>query len=182
MFAAKAESVSGFMKISFLLLLLFFTAPCAAQEKCELKLKDAPQFFGLSLAMSPKQAQNVLGRKLKLKIKKEGTFFQNFIDKMPPDSLHGVRAVYLRFFDRRLYQIEVFYEAAEGEQNLDKVVGDLSVKSNLPPDLWTNEYGKAKLVCAEFSIVADNVLNPRVELTDEIARALFQATQKSEDK
>lgn len=165
------------MKISFLLLLLFFIAPCAAQEKCDLKLKDAPRFFGLSLAMSPKQAQSVLGRKLKLKIKKEGTFFQNFIDKPPPDFLPEVRAIYLRFFDRRLYQIEVFYEAAEGERNLGEFVGSLPNKSNLPMNLWVTDNEKAKLVCAEFSIVADNVLNPRVELTDEITRSRFQAAQ-----
>lgn len=167
------------MKTSVLFLLLFFIAPCAAQEKCDLRLKDAPQFFGFSLAMSPKQAQAVLGKKLKVKIKREGSFFQNFIDKPPPDFLRGVRAIYLRFFERRLYQIEVFYQR---EQNLDEFVSDLSVKSNLPRNLWTTENGKAQLDCEEFSIVADNVLNPRVELTDEISRALFEAKQKSKDK
>lgn len=172
----------NFMKTFVLFLLLFFVVPCAAQEKCSLTLKDAPQFFGLSLEMSPKQVQSVFGKKLKLKIKKEGSFFQNFIDKPPPDFLPGVRAVYLRFFERRLYQIEIFYQSEASEQNLDKFVADLSAKSNLPRNLWTTEYGKARLDCGDFSIAADNVLNLRAELSDEITRARFEAKQKSKDK
>jgi len=170
------------MKTSFLLLMLLFVMPCVAQEKCGLGLKDAPPIFGLSLGMNPKQAQSVLGKKLKVKVKKEGTFFQNFITKPPPAFLSGVRAVYLRFFNRQLYQIEIFYEADEERVNLDEFVGALSANLKLPRASWTESNKRFELDCAEFSLVADNVLNPRIELTDEINRAKFVESQQRKNK
>jgi hypothetical protein len=44
--------------------------------------------------------------------------------------------------------------------------------------LWTNENEKFRLDCAEFSLVADNVLNPRIELTDSTVKARFDDEQK----
>jgi len=170
------------VKISFLLFLLVLITPSAAQEKCGLQVKEAPSVFGLKLGMNPKQAQSVFGKNLKLKIKKEGTFFQNFIEKKPPFFLSGTRAIYLRFFEVRLYQIEVFYEPQSERKTLEEFVGDLSAKFNLPSNFWITEYGKAALDCGEFSIVADNVLNPRVELTDKIIHARFEAAQKDKNK
>lgn len=166
------------MKISFLLLLLLLANPSAAQERCDLTLQNAPTFFGLNLGLSPKQAQSVLGKKLKVKVKKEGTFFQNFIETPPPAFLSGVRAIYLRFFDRRLYQIEIFYEAEEGKANLAEFVAALSAKLNLPQAFWKENNKKYELNCGGFSLVADNILNPRVELTDEISREKFEESQK----
>jgi len=171
-----------FVKIPFLLFLLFLTTPFAAQEKCDLQIKDAPSIFGLNLGMNPKQVQSVLGKNLKLKIKKEGTFFQNFIEKKPPSFLPQTRAVYLRFFEAKLYQIEVFYEPLNERRTLEEFIGGLSAKFNLPPNFWTIKYEKAALNCVKFSIVADNILNPRVELTDEILRARFEAAQKDKNK
>ena len=158
------------------------TTPGTAQEKCDLQVNDAPSVFGLKLGMNPKQVQIVFGKNLKLKIKKEGTFFQNFIEKKPPPFLPETRAVYLRFFEAKLYQIEIFYEPRNERQTLAEFLGDLSAKFNLPLNFWTTEYGKATLDCTEFSIVADNILNPHVELTDEIIYARFEAAQKKKNK
>ncbi len=171
-----------FIFLTFCLFILFASNAQAQQtEKCGLELSDAPVLLGLRLGMSPKDARNVFDNKLKIKIKKEGTFFQNYIEKKPPVFLQGIRAVYLRFFDAKLYQIEIFYEPQNQTPTLEDFINRFSAQMNLSPNLWTEEYGKKTLNCAEFSLAADNVLNPRVELTDEILRARFEASQKVKD-
>ncbi|MBA3633826.1 MAG: hypothetical protein H0W58_13630 [Acidobacteria bacterium] len=166
-----------------LLILLNFIINCAAQEKaCRLESADAPTLFGLRLEMTPTQVKSIFGKDLKLKIKREGSFFQNFIEKEPPRFLPGVRALYLRFFDTKLYQIEIFYEPENKRRTLEEFLSQLSAELNLPPNLWVTKYGISELKCADFSLVADNVLNPRVELTDESIRARFEAAQKNKNK
>src|SRR5688572_32127555 len=99
------------MKIFLLLILpVFFAVSISAQEKCELSVNAAPTLFNLKLGMNGAQAKQAVQGKLKIKNTKTGTFFQNFIKNSPPNNLNGVRAIYLRFFDSRLYQIEIFYE------------------------------------------------------------------------
>jgi hypothetical protein len=101
---ALAKSIAAF------LFSLVLAVNVAAQENCELTSKTALLLLNLQIEMSPEQTQAVFGRELKIKIKKRGerTFFQNYIKKPASGSLTGVRALYLRFFDRRLYQIEIF--------------------------------------------------------------------------
>src|SRR4028118_1289479 len=105
-----------FMKHALgLFFFLFFTAAtCVAQniDVCDLKSNEAPDLFNLRLGMSPEEVQTVFRRDLKIKIKKNGNkvFFQNFIEKPAPPVLSGGRALYLRFFDRRLYAVEIFLE------------------------------------------------------------------------
>ncbi len=132
--------------------------------------------------MSPPEARAVFGGKLKIKVKKEGTFFQNYIEQNPPPFLAGVRALYLRFFDGKLYQIEIFYQTQNPKQTLAEFTERLSAQLNLPSNLWTTQFNKAALACSEFSLAADNVLNPRVELTDEAIRARFEAAQEGKKK
>ena len=164
------------MKIVFLLIFLFVSNASAQSQNCNLPITDAPALLGLRLGMSPKEAKNVFGGKLKIKVKKEGTFFQNYIDKNPPPSLLNVRALYLRFFEAKLYQIEIFYAPQNQRKTLAEFVAQLDVKLNLP-NVWENEYGQAELNCKTFSLIADNVLNPRVQLTDEVIRTHFEAAQ-----
>ena len=169
------------MKFAFLIFIfLFFIAPCAAQESCA--PENAPALFGLKLGMSPAQVQSILGKSLKIKISKSGqsTFFQNFIEKAAPSSLNGVRAVYLRFFDGRLYQIEIFYEQANEPRTLAGFINLQSANLNLPVTNWKIEYGIAEFNCGEFSIVADYVLNPRIQITDPVGLAKVEAI-RSED-
>lgn len=160
------------------ILLMLLTMPCAAQRDCTLELKDAPPLLGLRLEMSPEQVQSVVGKELKIKVKKDGLriFFQNFIKKPAPDSLRGVRAIYLRFFNRKLYQIEIFYEEKDEWRTLEGFVNSL----NLPASDWKLTQGKAEMKCNGFTVAADNVLNPRVELTDEINRAALEKTRQEE--
>ncbi len=153
--------------------------PCAAQENCDL---SNTSLLGLRLGMLPEQARSVFGKDLKVKVKKKGqrTFFQNFIKKPAPNSLNGVRAIYLRFFDGRLYQIEIFYENRSDWQTLENFTGDFSAKANLPA--WKIENGKAEIICGGFSIVADRILNPRIELTDETIRAQIDESREKDKK
>lgn len=165
-------------KTLLLFLFTFFAFSISAQEKCELPLNAAPTLFNLKLGMNGNQAKQAVGGKLKIKNKEEGTFFQNYIKKTPPRNLSGVRAIYLRFFDSKLYQIEIFYDKQNERLTLEEFVRSFSAKENLPFEFWKIEYGIAELKCDGFSIVADNFLNPRVQITDEILRAEFEKSQK----
>ena len=157
--------------------LLVSVASIRAQtDQCDLNLSDAPALRGFRLGMSPAEARAVSGGKLKIKIKREGSFFGYFIEDRPPTFLSDVRALYLRFFGGKLFQIEIFYEPTAA-QTLEEFIAQTSSQTNLAPDLWTRERDRAIVTCAGFSIVADNVLNPRVELTDDAARVLFDAAQ-----
>jgi hypothetical protein len=159
---------------SLLLTILFFAAShVAAQEVCGLDVNNSPALQGLKLRMSPQQAQSILGKGVKIKLKNSGEriFFENFIEKDAPASLSGVRAIYLRFLDGKLYQIEIFYEEKNRRQTLADFIAEMSAKTNLPASLWQIENNSARINCDGFSIAADKILNPRIELTDENARA-----------
>ena len=167
------------LKIIFLTTILFASVVVsrAQNENCRLSLSGAPALRGFRLGMSPAEARSASGGKLNLKIKREGSFFGYFIENRPPAFLSDVRALYLRFFDAKLFQIEIFYEPSASVQTLDEFTAQISAQTNLPPQWWTRTQNRAVITCEEFSIVADNILNPRVELTDEKTRVLFDAAQ-----
>jgi hypothetical protein len=167
---------------------LFFAAVCVAQntnEVCDLKSNEAPALFNLRLGMSPEDVQSVFGRDVKIKIKKNGNkvFFQNFIEKPAPPVLSGVRALYLRFFDRRLYAIEIFYEDKPEIKTVEDFTRYLSATLNFP-NFWRAEHGKQTINCADFSVIADKILNPRAQLIDNATNAkaeefLLEQTKKN---
>jgi hypothetical protein len=169
--------------IVFLFSLLLAVA-VMAQEPCKLTSKTAPLLLNLQVGMSPEQAQAVFGRDLKIKIKKKGerTFFQNYIKKPAPQSLRGVRALYLRFFDRSLYQIEVFYEPRRDLNALENITNALSQQLSFSASDWKIKNNRAEINCGEISMVADNVLNPRIELTDETIRARIKEARDKDKK
>ena len=177
----KTAAAKSFAAVLFV---LAFAAACAAQQPCELAPRSAPLLLNLQIGMSPAQAQTIFGKDLKIKIKKSGerTFFQNFIKKPAPASLSGVRALYLRFFDRRLYQIEIFYEPRTDLPTLEAVADALATQFNFPISDWQIENNRAEIVCGETSLVADYILNPRIELTNETVRAEVEATREKDAK
>ena len=120
--------------------------------------------------MSPEEVRNAFGNALKIKIKKNGEriFFQNYIKNPAPAALKGVRALYLRFYDRKLYQIELFYEPRTDLPNLESITQTLAAQLNFPPETWQIKNARANLSCNETSLKADNILNPHIELTNEI--------------
>lgn len=170
------------MKITIWFVLLLVTANAsAAQEKCGLDVNNAPALFSLRLGMSEEEVRQIFGKELKFKPKKkpsERTFFQNFIAKPPPAILPGVRALYLRFFNHRIYQIEIFYENRAEWQTLAEFTSSLATNQNFPNAFWTFKTGAAEIKCFDFTIVADQVLNPRIELTDETSRAAVLETRQ----
>lgn len=155
-----------------------------AQTSCDLTSKTAPLLLNLLIGSSSEQARNAFGRDLKIKIKKKGarTFFQNYIRKPAPESLRGVRALYLRFFNDRLYQIEIFYEPRRDLPTLETVIGALSNQLNLPAAEWKTQGVRAAINCTDQSLVADYVLNPRVQLTEETIRAAIELKREKDRK
>lgn len=169
---------------AFLLLLVFAAVVAAAQEICKLESKTAPLLLNLRIGMSSDEARSVFSKDLKIKIKKNGerSFFQNYIKKPAPASLRGVRALYFRFFDRRLYQIEIFYEPRSDLQTLEAITDALSLQLNFSASDWQIENNRAAINCGAISLVADNILNPRIELTDEIVRAKIEELREKDKK
>ena len=165
----------------FLLILILLpltaTKEVSAQEKCALNLQNAPTISRLRLGMTTLEAQTAVGGALKLKNKRSGeyVFFQNYLKNPAPAPFENARVVYLRFFDNKLYQIEIFYDEKTKEKPLEIFIAEQSAKFGLPLSFWKIEYGQARVECENFSIVADDVLNPRVELTDEPTRATVEA-------
>ena len=165
------------------LFLFVFAVACAAQNACDLSSKTAPLFLNLKLKMSPAEARNIFNSTLKIKIKKRGerTFFQNFIKRRAPETLRGVRALYLRFYNLQLYQIEIFYEPRADLKTLDDIKNALAAQLNFPAAGWQTKNNRVEIKCGETSLAADNVLNPRIELTDETVRAEIER-QREKDK
>ena len=170
--------------VSVILFSLMFVIVGIAQANCDLQSKTAPLLLKLQIGMSPEQTRAVFGKALKIKIKKKGarTFFQNYIKKPAPVSLDGVRALYLRFLDRRLYQIEIFYEPRQDLKTLEEITNTLSSQLNLPVPDWQIKNNRIEIKCGEISLVADNILNPRVELTDETVRLQVEAAREKDKK
>lgn len=170
--------------------LIFFAAVFAVAQPqqqpppCDLTARSSALLLDLRAGMSPAEAQAAIGRDLKIKIKKAGerTFFQNFIKRRAPASLNAARAIYLRFFDRKLYQIEIFYEPRFDLNTLAEVTDRLAADLNFAAANWTIENNRARIVCGEISLVADLILNPRVELTDETIRRAVEEKRKKDEK
>ena len=149
-----------------------------AQEKCN--LTNAPKLLNLNLGMTTAEVKNSFGKDLKIKVKNTGerSFFQNYIDKPATNSLRGIRALYLRFLDGRLYQIEIFYENRSDWQTLLDFTKSLSVQMNFAENVWQIKQNNALIECREFSVLANNVLNPHIEITNETEFAKVKEMRK----
>ena len=173
------------MKVVVLIWLVwFFAFPVAAQSSCGAALPKAPSLLDLRLGMTVAEVQNVFGRDLRVKVKTRGnrSFFQNYIDHTAPGRLAGVRALYLRFDEGRLYQAEVFFEKNPDFKVLEDLTAAFAARNNFPAALWQIKYGRAEINCGSFSIHADLILNPHLELTDQTARARLEAAREKKSK
>ena len=158
-----------------LAVIIGFNSYGVSQEICRRTLEEAPSVFGLKLGMTFEQMQGVLGNSFKFKPKKtgEGSYFQNFIDRPSPAAIPGVRAFYLRFFDQKLYQIEIFFEDKGNPPSLQDFLAGLSVDLGITPTHWVIKDGKAQMNCGDFVVEADVPLNPRLQITDRVAASDF---------
>ncbi len=161
---------------SIFVIIFAFAVSVSAQNNCEILPVNAPLLLNLRLGMSPEEVQSAFGKSLKIKIKKNGEriFFQNYIKNPAPVELKDVRALYLRFYDRKLYQIELFYEPRTDLPNLESITQTLAAQLNFLPENWQIKNIRANLSCNENSLKADNILNPHIELTNETTRRIVE--------
>ena len=159
------------------LLVLFVSAN--SQQPCKKSIAEAPAIFGLRLGMSFDEVQSALGPAIKMKPKKngEGGFFENFIDAPAPSNLAGLKALFIRFYNSKVYRIEIFYDDKDQTTRLDDFTKQLA-DLGLPADAWTIKHDRAEMDCGDFVIKADTFLNRHLELTDDAASTEFDKKQQ----
>lgn len=168
------------MKIVILFIsILIFSVVIAGQEKCELTLNESPTLQNLKLGMSPGEVSSILGIKVKVKPEGQRSFFKNYIKKRAKRNLTGIRAMFLRFYNAKLYQIEFFYETDYRWQNLSAFINDYSTQNNFPANFWQSKYGYADAECKGFSLNADYILNPHIQLTND---SIAEVVKKERDE
>jgi hypothetical protein len=167
-------------RILFILSILLFSFAVRAQESCKLTVPQAPSMLNLKLGMSVPEVNSVIGRDLKVKVKSEGerTFFNNYIKKRAKGSLEGIRAIYLSFYDGRLYQIELFYQDDYRWPDLGSLLRDYSADQSFPEMFWNVKNGYGKAQCDGFSLDADRVLTPHIQLTDDAVMKRVEESRK----
>ena len=159
---------SFYPKIAFIFL---FTLSAYSQDSCPPIQQTSEILLNLQLGMTVEEVNKRFSSlKIKIKNNDDYRFFQNYIDKNPPNNLSGVRAIYLRSFEKKLYQIEIFYEENKFPADIKSFTEIVSANLNLPVTNWKFANRQAVLKCAERSLIADYQLNPRIELTDEAIR------------
>ncbi len=165
---------------SIFVFIFAFAAIANAQNNCEFSAANAPLLLNLRLGMLPEEVQSAFGKSLKIKIKKNDgrVFFQNYIKNPAPAALNNIRALYLRFYDRRLYQIELFYEPRPDLPNLESITQTLAAQMNFSPESWQIKNAYATTFCKETSLKVDNILNPHIELTNETTRRFVEEKRK----
>lgn len=152
-----------------LLFLLIFSFSAQAQENCTQFTKTSDILLNLQLGMTAEEVTNKIGKNLGIKTNKKDDyrFFQNYINKKPPQNLTGVRAIYLRFFEKKLYQLEIFYDENKYPSDLKNFSEVASTQLNLSVADWKIAHRQAVFKCGDVSLEIDYQLNPRVELTNE---------------
>ena len=65
---------------------------------------------------------------------------------------------------------------------LEDVTNALSSQLNFPASDWKIKNNRAETICGETSLVADNILNPRIELTNETIRAKVKELRVKDKK
>lgn len=169
-------------KLTVLFALIVFATLVNSQTPCSKIISESPSILGLRLGMPIGELSNVIGPTIKFKAAKngEGSFFQNFVEQQPPQNLAGTRALYVRYFSGKVYQIEVFFEDKDQSNKVEDFTKQLSADYELPLGAWTIKNNRAKLNCDGFSLTADAILNRHIEITDDAAYTEFQMKTERE--
>jgi hypothetical protein len=167
-------------KVAFIFLLIF-SSSVYAQENCVSIEQTSEILLNLNLGMTVEEVnQRFSSFKIKIKNNNDYRFFQNYVDRKPPQNLSGVRALYLRFFEKKLYQIEIFYEENKYPAEIKSFTEVISNQLSLPVSNWKFANRQGVLNCGETSLTADYQLNPRIELTNEtIRKQIAELNKKS---
>ncbi len=167
------------MKVYLLTILILLAAvQISAQAKCELALSEAPKLQNLMLGMTEIETRRALRLGVKAKETGQSTFFKNYIKSREKRNLTGVRALYLRFYNGRLYQIEFFYEQDYRWRNLEDLLDDYSARNDFPRGLWESKFGLASVDCEGFSLKANYKLNPHIQLTEKQVAEIVKSERK----
>lgn len=163
-----------------IIFLLTFSISTYSQENCTPIQQTSDILLNLQLGMTVEEVSNKLGKNLGVKTKKKGDyrFFQNYINKKPPANLSEVRTIYLRFFEKKLYQAEIFYDENKYPSDIKNFAEIISTQLNLPVADWHFANKQGVLKCGERSLIADYQLNPRIELTNETIRKMVDELNK----
>ncbi len=159
---------------TFFISLVLLAADASAQ--CTLTFAEAPTLVNLRLGMSPAEVNSALNGAARVKVKKDGqySYFKSYLKKGKAKGiLTGARAFYVRFFDKRVYQIEIFYHNEFQSTDLESFVRSFSARTNFNFGNFKIENGYAKAECEGFTVAADTILNPHLELTDEGIKAIL---------
>jgi len=166
--------------ILLILSILLVSSVASAQEECKLTLAEAPTLLNLRLGMTASEVNAVIGKSVKVKVKSTGerSFFKNYIKKPAKGPLTGIRAIYLRFYNGSLYQIELFYQEDYRWPDLGSLLTDYSSSQSFSENYWKVKNGYADARCDGFSLDADRVLGAHIELTDDAVRAEVEAARE----
>ncbi|REJ77569.1 MAG: hypothetical protein DWQ47_14440 [Acidobacteria bacterium] len=162
--------------ILLILPILLLLSSANAQSECA--VSEPPSFLNLRLGMTVSEVNSMTRPELKVKAKSDGEriFFKNWINKPAKGNMTGVRAVYLRFFEGRLYDIELFYEEGFRWPDLESLLSEVNRSSILTRENWNVKNGYAEADCEGFAVKADQVLGTHIQLTD---MGLFAQVEKS---
>ena len=152
------------------------------QTPCNLAVEESPKLQNTKLGMTKNEVSKAINLKVKVKNKGERTFFKNYIKKKAKGSLEGVRAIYLRFFNGKLYQMEFFYGQNYRWKNLKDFINSYSSENNFPYAFWKIKNGYANVDCKGFSIEANYQLNPFIQLTDNMVLEDVKKERKLTEK
>jgi hypothetical protein len=163
-------------------LIFLFAVSANGQDTCPPIEQTSEVLLNLRLGTTVDEV-NQRFRDLKIRIKNNDDyrFFQNYIDRKPPNNLIGVRAIYLRFFEKKLYQIEIFWEENKYPSDIKNFTEIVSAQLRLPVADWKFANRQAVFKCGENSVTIDYQLNPRIELTDEIVQQKVADLRKKEN-
>ncbi len=163
------------MKFSITVVFLVVLATCSVDiaAQCVVEKDASPALVNVKLGMSPAEVNTALGGAAKVKVKDDAkhSFFKNYL-KMgkAKGRLAGAKAFYLRFYEQRLYQAEIFYHAEYRWNDLESFVRDYSAENGFAYENWVFKNGYATAKCKGFTVKADYILNPHLEITDEAAK------------
>ena len=163
-----------------LVLLIVLTGDSSAQ--CDLVIEDSPKMVGLRLGMTAAEVNAALGGAAKVKVKTDGqySYFKSYLKKGKSKGvLTGARAFYVRFYNKRLYQVEIFYHRDYRWNSLESLISDYSSESGFPFEYWKTKHGYATAKCDSFTVKADYILNPHLEISNE---AVVDAIEKEKKK
>ena len=151
------------------LLLLFVLFAGQLFAECKATLGEKPTIEGLRLGMSASQVNEVIRGVGKVKIKKDGhySFFKTKLKNKKRGRFVGLRSIFLRFYDKQLYQIEFFFHENRYSNEVGQFVSKFSKENAFPADIFTIEHGYAVAQCVGFSLRADTKLNPHITMTED---------------